>query len=58
MTDQEKKSRIKVLDVITKQYETVISNYSLDETEDLNDEEYDVEVQASNERSNFSPSEE
>ena len=46
MTDQEKQSRIKVLDVITKQYETVIANYSLDETEDLNDEEYDDVIRA------------
>lgn len=41
MTTKEMENQIELLDLLQDQIEECISNYALDEVEDLNDEEYD-----------------
>jgi hypothetical protein len=41
MTTQEKEDQTQLLDLLQEQMEECISNYALDQVEDLNDEEYD-----------------
>ena len=41
MTTSEQETQIQLLDILQEQLEEVISNYALDQVEDLNDEEYD-----------------
>lgn len=41
MTTSEQETQTQLLDILQEQLEEVISNYSLDQVEDLEDEEYD-----------------
>ena len=41
MTSSEQETQTQLLDILQEQLEEVISNYALDQVEDLNDEEYD-----------------
>jgi hypothetical protein len=41
MTTSEQETQTQLLDILQEQLEEVISNYALDQVEDLNDEEYD-----------------
>ena len=41
MTSSEQETQTQLLDILQEQIEEVISNYALDQVEDLNDEEYD-----------------
>lgn len=41
MTISEQETQTQLLDILQEQLEKVISNYALDQVEDLNDEEYD-----------------
>jgi len=41
MTTSEQETQTQLLDILQEQIEEVISNYALDQVEDLNDEEYD-----------------
>ena len=41
MTTQEKEDQTQLLDLLQEQMEECISNYALEQVEDLNDEEYD-----------------
>lgn len=41
MTDQDKEEQTQQLDLLQEQMEECIANYSLEKSEDLNDEEYD-----------------
>ncbi len=41
MTTSEQETQSQLLDILQEQLEEVISNYVLDQVEDLNDEEYD-----------------
>jgi hypothetical protein len=41
MTTSEQETQSQLLDILQEQLEEVISNYALDQVEDLNDEEYD-----------------
>ena len=41
MTTQEKEDQTQLLDLLQEQMEESISNYALEQVEDLNDEEYD-----------------
>ena len=44
MTGTEKESYLELLNILQDQYEECISNFALDHTEDLNDEDYDQVV--------------
>jgi hypothetical protein len=44
MTKTEQESQVELLDMLQEQYEESISNFALDHTEDLNDEDYDQVV--------------
>jgi len=41
MTTSEQETQTQLLDILQEQLEEVISNYALDQVQDLNDEEYD-----------------
>lgn len=41
MTTSEQETQTQLLDILQEQIEEVISNYALDQVEDLSDEEYD-----------------
>jgi len=41
MTSSEQETQTQLLDILQEQLEEVISNYALDQVENLNDEEYD-----------------
>jgi len=41
MTTSEQETQTQLLDILQEQLEEVISNYALDQVEDLNDEDYD-----------------
>jgi hypothetical protein len=41
MTTAEQKTQTELLNILQEQIEELISNYALDQIEDLNDEEYD-----------------
>jgi len=41
MTSSEQETQTQLLDILQEQLEEVISNYALDQVEDLNDEEYE-----------------
>ena len=41
MTTSEQETQTQLLDILQEQLEEVISNYALDQVEDLNEEEYD-----------------
>jgi hypothetical protein len=44
MTSTEREIQKELLSILQEQFEELISNYALDQTEDLNDEEYDQVV--------------
>jgi hypothetical protein len=44
MTKTEQERQVELLDMLQEQYEESISNFALDHTEDLNDEDYDQVV--------------